>query len=1013
MRGRRSERRGVGQRVRSSARALRFEALEHRELLATFTVTNTGDLILGVPVVGGLRYCILQANANPGLDTINFNIGGGGGGIQTINLQAALPTITDPVTISGLTQGGAGYSSTPLIEINGTGIGSSGLVLAAPSTVSGLTINRFGGNGIDIRSSGCTVQHCYIGTNNAGNAASPNGGAGVLIESTANNHIGGSRTATTGNQGNVISGNKGYGIEIDGFGASGNNAIQGNLIGVNITGSNAVPNGQLDPLTGQPLPGGGGILLSSANQNQIGGLTPDLVNVISGNNGPGIDIRSSLSNTINGNQIGTDSVGTTPVPNLGDGISLLGSSLNKIGGTSAGAGNLISGNQGNGIAIQGGQFNYIQGNQIGTDVTGLVALGSTTASDGITPLLIGNLKAGVSLTNSSNNQIGGTTTGAPNIIAFNGTSANQGGVHLSGGTGNQILSNSIFANDGDPTLNPANFPTGLGIMFDPSFGANNQQPAPVLTSAITGAGRTVVKGTLTVPGITKPTQFTIQFFSNPLALASNTTAPPAGNSGFWEGKVLIAQLVVTTDQFGTAAFNYTLPNPVAIGDFITATATKTDPSTRSVDTSQFSDAQQVITGAVADLGVSIRSTPTVASTGSDLQYDVTIINNGPDPVNNVILTDTLDPALISAANPPTLSFSQTLPIPPQLNGNIVTVTVPQLAAGATATLTIHVTPTVSGQVVNTASVTGQSIDVNQSNNTARLKTTVNVPADLEITVARDDTTPAAAGAETAYFITIQNKGPGTATGIVLNASLPIEAPIDSSLSSASQGAINVGAGNSIQVAIGTLPQYYPARVRVVALPTVAGDTITLNASVTANEHDPDLSNNAATLDTTIQGSADLAVVSMIASPEPATDHLDYTVTITNNGLDDAGPFYITDPLPAELIPVNVDTGSLPADTIVSLVPGNLLRISVPGLAVGATSTFTINTLPSGSGSITNTVTINDPLNVPSGFTPSQFDPDLANNSASAISTINPAHLVMALTASPKSGDLPTPPPTRP
>src|SRR5437870_11674662 len=90
---------------------LALERLEERCLLAGFTVTNTNDA-----GPGSLRQAILDANANPGLDTIAFNLGNGG--MQTIRPNSSLPTITDPVVLDGTTQ--PGFAGNPLIVLNGT-----------------------------------------------------------------------------------------------------------------------------------------------------------------------------------------------------------------------------------------------------------------------------------------------------------------------------------------------------------------------------------------------------------------------------------------------------------------------------------------------------------------------------------------------------------------------------------------------------------------------------------------------------------------------------------------------------------------------------------------------------------------------------------------------------------------------------------------------------------------------------------------------------------------------------
>jgi hypothetical protein len=130
----------------SKARRLSLESLEARELLSGMTVTSTADNPSD-PVSGTLRYAINYFNTHPdiGGNTIDFDIPGTG--VQTINLSAALPTITSTSTlvIDGTDQ--PGYSSSPLIEINGSGAGAgaNGLTVSAGSGgyIRGLSIVGF------------------------------------------------------------------------------------------------------------------------------------------------------------------------------------------------------------------------------------------------------------------------------------------------------------------------------------------------------------------------------------------------------------------------------------------------------------------------------------------------------------------------------------------------------------------------------------------------------------------------------------------------------------------------------------------------------------------------------------------------------------------------------------------------------------------------------------------------------------------------------------------------------
>src|SRR5262249_14598745 len=150
--------------------------------------------------------------------------------------------------------------------------------------------------------------------------------------------------------------------------------------------------------------------------------------------------------------------------------------------------------------------------------------------------------------------------GAANTIAFNGGD----GVLVDAGTGNAVLRNAIFSN------------TGLGIRL--INGGNNDQAAPVLTSATSGGGVTTVQGTLTG----RPnTPFTLELFANPVC------DPP----GFGEGERFLGSLTVTTDADGMASFTLALAIPVDLGQFLTATAT--DPTN---NTSAFSRCAEV-TGA--------------------------------------------------------------------------------------------------------------------------------------------------------------------------------------------------------------------------------------------------------------------------------------------------------------------------------------------------------------------------------------------------------------------------------
>ncbi|MBI3118403.1 MAG: hypothetical protein HYZ00_06940 [Candidatus Hydrogenedentes bacterium] len=253
----------------------------------------------------------------------------------------------------------------------------------------------------------------------------------------------------------------------------------------------------------------------------IGGAVAGQGNLVGGNGSDGIALGGDAceGNVISGNRVGVNLAGTVAIPNANEGIVLFGGAHNNtIGGSTAGAGNLVSGNIFNGILLASRTTaNLVQGN--------IVGLGA----DGTTPL--GNFEDGIGLANgASNNLIGGEGTGAANV-----SSANRGaGVHVNGSNtlNNTISRNSIYNN------------AGLGIRL--SEGGNGNMGAPV----ISGLG--------SVDG-TAPPDSTVEIFVD----------------GSDEGRIYLD--TVTAQNDGT--FSSDEPVGAYVGMFVTATARNAAGST--------------------------------------------------------------------------------------------------------------------------------------------------------------------------------------------------------------------------------------------------------------------------------------------------------------------------------------------------------------------------------------------------------------------------------------------------
>jgi len=313
---------------------------------ASFVVTNTAD-----SGPGSLRQAILDANATPGPDTISFAIPGAG--THTISLLSPLPFVAEPTVIDATSE--PGYAGTPLIELDGSAAGqnANGFDVLADNTVRGFVINRFSGSGIFLHGGSNLIAANYLGTDASGTAARANGGFGVLAIDSANNVIGGTSAADR----NVISGNT-QGIYITGTLSVGN-LIQGNFIGTDRTGHAAIGNVPYH-----------GVTIDGASNNTIGGATPGARNVISGNGFFGISIvrgffsgAPASGNLVQGNYIGTDVDGTAALGNHAQGIAIINTPGNTVGGTTALARNVVSGNQGDGVFIwqTGASGNLVEG----------------------------------------------------------------------------------------------------------------------------------------------------------------------------------------------------------------------------------------------------------------------------------------------------------------------------------------------------------------------------------------------------------------------------------------------------------------------------------------------------------------------------------------------------------------------------------------------------------------------------------------------------------------------------
>ncbi len=586
---------------------------------SAFTLFRGGVTIKGFAINGWFSAAGTAINVASSNNTIQGNfIGTDPSGTAAVPNGAGIfvSALNNTSSASNNTIGGTTAATRNVIS------GNNGFAISFDGTNGGAVANN-------------VIQGNYIGLNAAGTAQVKNPNipgsnfGGIGINASINNLIGGTapgaRNVISGNVVNNIS-DQGTAIVIVGKnGPASGNIIQGNYIGTDATGTVGILNNA-------------GVYIDTAKNNIVGGTTAAARNIIADTSSTGVTVdgsfadatgNSATGNVIQGNYIGTDVTGTVAIPN-NVGVAITAANSNTIGGTAAGAGNLISANRNSGIVIESprdtipgpnnngtAQANIIQGNLIGTTVAGNAPLGNAN---------------GIAINGGAGNTIGGAAAGARNIIfGFIG-----GGVLISSdpnttgsnATGNIVQGNNIGTdinnNNGVPStgkgvllerasnntiggVNPgegntiANKEVGVQVDFGANDGilgnaifnnsvlniwlsnnGNNLRAAPSLTGAAS-SGPNQITVTGSVSGAAGQS-FRVEFFSTPTATA--------------QGKVFLKGTNVPGGPFSVVL------SGVPAGQFITATATD-----GADNTSQFSNAVAVTAGPPASVTPNPGTTP--------------------------------------------------------------------------------------------------------------------------------------------------------------------------------------------------------------------------------------------------------------------------------------------------------------------------------------------------------------------------------------------------------------------
>jgi uncharacterized repeat protein (TIGR01451 family) len=550
----------------------------------------------------------------------------------------------------------------------------------------------------------------------------------------------------------------------------------------------------------------------------------------------------------------------------------------------------------------------------------------------------------------------GTWNHTGGTVSLNGNSFNNSGtVNITGGALNFNFSFTQTA--GSTTLNGGNM--GGGVTFN--FNGGTLGGVGTITGNVNNSGATVN------PGLSPGT----------LNITSNYTQGAGGSLNIELGGTGAGQFDVLA-MGGTASLNGTL-NVISFGGFtpavgdafqvMTYTSASNDFTTKNglnISTPPLTASRQATfyllqVTAPADLVVTKADSPDPVNAGQSLTYTVTVTNNGPATATGIVLTDTLP------ANTTFVSATPSQGTCPAPVGGVLTCNLGTLLLNGSATVTIVVTPSSAAvpSITNTVSATATETDPTPANNTNISETTtVNPSADLTLTKT-DSPDPVRVGNNLTYTLTVTNNGPNAATGVTLTDTLPANVTFVSSTPGAPTC---TEAGGVVTCNLGTINSGANSVVTIVVTPQAAAvGTINNTASVSANEFDPVAADNSATQSTTVDPVADLTL-SKTDSPDPVQvgSNLTYTLTVTNNGPNDATGVTLTDTLPANVTFVS----TTPAGPTCSQAAG-VVTCNLGTIANGANSVVTIVVTPQAAAvpSITNTASV----------TSAVFDPNSGNN----------------------------------
>ncbi len=392
---------------------------------------------------------------------------------------------------------------------------------------------------------------------------------------------------------------------------------------------------------------------------------------------------------------------------------------------------------------------------------------------------------------------------------------------------------------------------------------NTASPVPVIagnnityTQVVTNAG----PSTATTASLTETTPANTTFVSVTPPAGWSCTTPAVGATG---------TINCTDPSFaaGSASFSVALKVTAgtAAGTAVNNTATVSSAISDPNSANNTATAADVVAlGTQADLVTTNVASPSSVAAGSNVTYTQSVTNNGPLAAAAPSFTQ---------ITPPNTNFQSitspagwTCTTPAVGAAGTITCTASTLALNATANFTLMLqvnASTASGtNIAETATATATNIVPNLTSNSATATVVVANAnsADMAIVKSASPNTTVPSGDFLTYTLAVTNNGPASATNVIVTDPLPTDVSVFSVTSSAGTCS---NAGGTVTCLLGTMANAGTASITILTLagaPGIASNT----ASVTADQSDPNLTNNSSTQNVTITAATSIKLVSFSA-----------------------------------------------------------------------------------------------------------------------------------------------------